>query len=134
MKTFKLFLLFLVFASCSGKSEDEQKILSFLKTKKVELSHSAVVLVNPNFCGSCTQETVDWIIGFDKKFKGQKYLIKTGELDSILKVQLDKTHFQQILGSEVKIQRLGFGGAVSTLLLIENNGIADRKIIKELAL
>lgn len=132
MKSIKLAFLFLVLVSCSAKNNDDEKLMAFLKSNRVETVNSAVVLVNPDFCGACTQETVDWLTKFDQQFQGKKYIIKTAEIDSVLKVQLDKTDFKQILSSEEKVQRLGFGGAVSTLLKIKNDEIIEQKVIKGL--
>lgn len=132
MKSLKIITLFVILVSCSEKNAENTKTLAFLQEHQVETKKTAVVMINPNFCGACTQETVDWLVRFDKQFKGKKYILKTAEIDSALNSQLANTAYSQLLVPEEKLQRLGFGGAVSTLLLIEDNELIEEKVIKGL--
>jgi hypothetical protein len=132
MKTLKIITLFVILVSCSEKNAETTRTLAFLQEYQIETKKTAVVMVNPNFCGACTQETVNWLIGFDKQFKGKKYILKTAEIDSALNSQLAHTNYYQLLVPEERLQRLGFGGAVSTLLMIADNELIEEKVIKGL--
>lgn len=131
-KLFTLFMLLCIYSCSNPKNAMDDKLFGYLQSLSVDVNNSSVTIVDPAYCGSCTQETVNWLIEHAKANDGlKKYILTTSEIPKELAEQIPK-NYQIIFTDKDKIARLGFGGAVSTNIIIMNNNIYNKTIIKGL--
>lgn len=132
MKNCCIFLFGLLFlASCKETKND--KLVTFLKETHISTADASVTILNPDYCGSCTQEVINWLIRHDQqKSPKLKYILKTAEIPEDLAQQLKGTHYKQVLVKGEKIERLGFGGAISINVTVKDDAIVSEKLVKDL--
>jgi len=131
MKFAGILLIMTLLAACTSNPKD--KIIDYLRSVKVDTQDASVIILNPDYCGSCTEEVVNWLIRYDaSKDSRVKYILKTAEIPEHFAKKLQGTHYKQILVKGEKIDRLGYGGAISTHILVKDDEIVTERLIKEL--
>lgn len=139
MKLFSSLLLSFFILSCTNRQKTTKNIqdkrnkllIEYLNSQNIRTTNLGLVIINPSYCGSCTEETIDWIVKYDKSNKKiDKRLITTGKIpesfDSILKL----TSFDISHSDQDDIGRLGFTFDVSVYCKIKDGIIIDHKLIK----
>ena len=130
MKIYSILVVLIFLFSCGERSE-EDKIIHFLSELGVSTSNSSIVILNPDHCGSCTEETVDWLIAHDKSCQNkEKFILTTSEIPAKHMERISETSFKIRSIDSEKIGRLGIPFSVSTHLVIFDEKLIEEQVIK----
>ncbi len=111
-------------------TQEEQNVLAFFSSSGINISNSSIILLNPHYCGACTEETINWIVNQNQTFSGHKYVLTTGDIPEEHKPQLDATSFIIVPVNGKEVGRLGIAETASTHFLLKNDRIELEEIIK----
>ena len=127
-KSWKTGILLLLLISCSGQTPTrEQKMAEYFR--KIGVPETAFVgLLNPEYCGSCTEYSIGRLIS--KKGSAKKVIVTTGELKKEHRSKLEKAGYSFIKGEQSVMARNGVTLTVCTVFQLENGEIKSMKTIK----
>lgn len=127
---FTLFSLFLLLLSCKEELTDS-KLRAYLDTLGIKQKESSITAIDPNYCGSCTQFTINWINAHQSKREHKfYYILSTDSIPPNLFKSLHADQFKILIVTPEKLKRLGYGGAVSYNFIFDKEGKMSEQIIK----
>ena len=127
-KSWGIAMLLLLFLSCMSQMQTrEQKMVQYFQ--KLGVPQTAFVgLLNPDYCGSCTEYSINWLSSNNTSAK--KVIVTTGELKEEHKSRLEKAGYSFLKGDQNIIARNGITLTVCTVIQLENSEIKSMKTIK----
>lgn len=131
IKTASILLTIFILISCS-ENKMERKLKDYFSTLQIPLKETSVIVVDPTYCGSCTEYTISWINKHRNKNEYNDYfLLTTDTIPALLLKNLNTSHFKMIQIDGTKLKRLGYGGAVSYNFTFDKNGTLGEQLIKK---
>lgn len=127
MKKICTILLLILSISCTEKSR-YQKIQDYFEEIKIPQSSNIGVL-SPDFCGSCTDYSIDCLIK-NKSAKLKNVILSIGKMKSNYYSKLKKAGYEFVYTTQTKISRLGIPLAACTLIVLADSEIKKIKTVK----
>lgn len=126
----KFLFVFCIFYSC--KPNNDEKLLDYLKTLHIQTQSSSITVIDPEFCGSCTMYTINWMNNHRSKNSFKKYyILTTGNIPNNLFKKLNANLFIIKHIDGIRLKRLGYGGAISYNISFDRQKNMSKKIIKK---
>lgn len=128
LKSWGTAMLLLLFLSCTSQMQTrEQKMVQYFQ--KLGIPQTAFVgLLNPDYCGSCTEYSINQLIS--NKTSAKKVIVTTGKLLKEHKSKLEKAGYSFLKGDQNIMSRNGITLTVCTVIQLENGEIKSMKTIK----
>lgn len=121
-------LVLVLLLSCTAQTQTrEQKIAHYFHELGVPET-AFVGLLNPDYCGSCTEYSINRLIATRTSTK--KVIVATGKMLKEHKSKLEKAGYSFIKGDQNIIARNGITLTVCTLIHLEKGEIKSMKTIK----
>lgn len=122
---------FFILFSCQGNQKPSQKLREYFAGLNIKPKETSVIIIDPTYCGSCTQYTISWINKHRQKNHYRDYFILTTDtIPKVLSKDLMPNKFKIIRIDGTKLKRLGYGGYVSYNFTFDKNGELSKQIIK----
>lgn len=112
--------------SCSSNTR-EDKMAQYLKKLGIPET-SFVGLLNPGYCGSCTEYSIHWLAS--KKTSAKKAIVITSELKKEHRAQLQKAGYSFFNGDQNVMARNGITLSACTTIDLVDGEIESMKVIK----
>ena len=122
---------YFMLVSCQGNQRRSHKLKEYFAGLHIETKETSVIIIDPTYCGSCTQYTISWINKHRQKNHYRDYFILTTDtIPKVLSKGLLPDKFRIIQIDGTKLKRLGYGGYVSYNFTFDKNGEISKQIIK----
>lgn len=128
---FLIISCFFILFSCQGNQKGSDRLKEYFAGLNIETKETSVIIIDPTYCGSCTQYTISWINKHRQKNHYRDYFILTTDtIPKVLSKGLMPNKFRIIQIDGTKLKRLGYGGYVSYNFTFDKNGEISKQIIK----
>jgi len=129
-----LVLLFLAFGCTEHKHDDffHTNMISYFNKLEIPLDNAVVVIINPEYCGACTDETIKKIDSIDKSMNNSvsKTIISTAKIPSKYIDIIDSSGFVTIIDTTDNLGRIGYYFQVSEAFFIRNESLEKKIVLK----
>lgn len=132
MKSNTINILLIAFLLCACKPTREEKLIRYLKALHMDTQSSSITVIDPEYCGSCTSYTINWMNNHRSKNQFRKYyILTTGTIPQNLYTKLHASRFIIKRIDGIRLKRLGYGGAISYNISFDAQNTMKREIIKK---
>jgi hypothetical protein len=121
-----LYLIGLLFVSCGEESREEKMAVYLMKIGVPETAF--VALLNPDYCGSCTDYSINWLT--NKKTTEKKIIITTGELKEEHRFRLKEAGYTFLKGDRQMMARNGVTLSACTEINLDEGEVESMEIVK----
>lgn len=129
--TIKSILFFVLLLLFSCKEANDSKLNAYLESMHIPQKESSISVIDPTYCGSCTQFTIHWMNTHrSKKEYKSYYILTTDSIPADLFKSLNSKSFHILIINPEKLKRLGYGGAVSYNFTFNKAGELKERVIK----
>jgi hypothetical protein len=123
-----ILILFSFVFSCSTKTREE-RVYEFLKKSGVA-ENAFVGILNPDYCGSCTDYSIKWLQKKIIPSNQDKIILLTGKLKSDFKTKLYNAGYSFILVNQDRLGRLGITLTACTSIIVNEGKVISIQIVK----